>query len=144
MNSSTALFYLDSSVLLRAILGQSQAALDWWEAAIKGLNPMLASKLTAVEVLRVIRRRGLPQGVACEYLDELHFVNIDDEIIRSAVALEPVLSGADSIHVATACEFRRGNITLITHDAEMAAAAQELGLLVFDPVSDDPNRGPVA
>ena len=144
MSSEHRLLYVDSSVLLRAMLGQSRAALLWWEETITRFQPLISSRLTEVEVIRVIRRRGLLPDTAFEYLDELNLVEIDDAIIKSAVSLEPVLSGADAIHVATALEFQRGNIILVTHDAEMAVAARELGLAVTDPVSDDPNRGPVS
>lgn len=97
-----------------------------------------------LEVLRVVKNAGLAVDVAKEYLDEFSLIAITDDLIDEAIAREPMLGSADSIHVASAIRLDPERVTLVTHDAQMARAALGLGFQVLDPVTDDPGRGPVA
>jgi predicted nucleic acid-binding protein len=99
--------------------------------------------LLDIEVRRVVRILGIPDAKADSYLDKFYFEPIDDVVHRKALAIPFHLSGADSIHVATAERLGKDFITLVTHDAQMAAAARSLGMEVLDPVTDDPKRPPV-
>ena len=96
-----------------------------------------------LEVLRVVNNAGLSTDVAREYLDEFALVAVTDDLIDEAIALDPVLGSADSVHVASALRLGAAHVTIVTHDAQMARAAAALGFTVFDPVVDDPGLGPV-
>ena len=93
-----------------------------------------------LEVLRVVRNAGLPTDVANEYLDEFALIAVGDDLIDEAIALDPVLGGADSVHIAAAMRLGADRVTIVTHDAQMARAAASLGFEVLDPVTYHPGR----
>jgi predicted nucleic acid-binding protein len=136
---------VDPSVTLRALRGHSSAAREWFESAraVPGTR-FVTSRLGEVEVRRVLRRFGIDPQDGQGLTGLFWYTAVTDEICGAAMELEPVLSGADSIHVATALRLRPAGGVLVTHDREMAAAALVLKLPVIDPVTDDPGSSPVA
>lgn len=136
-------WYVDSSVLLPAIVEQSRAAKTWFEGASARHDRFIASRLMEVEVRRVTKNLGVDQDLVSEYVDEFFLMSVNDELLAEAIALDERLGGADSIHVASALRLGPAALTVVTHDRQMATAATNLGFTVFDPVTDDPNRGPV-
>ena len=137
-------WYVDSSVLLRAIVDQSRAARAWFEECLDAGDRFVASRLMEVEVRRVTKNAGVDQDVVGEYVDEFLLMSVSDDLLSEAIALEEKLGGADAIHVASAMRLGPGVVTMVTHDRQMAVAAAHLGFDVFDPVTDDPGRRPVS
>jgi len=130
--------YVDSSVLLRLILGQ-KGALEQWDTVERGV----ASALVEVECLRTLDRlriRGL--------LEEPDLVQLRETVFRMTASLEvievsaPVLSRSsqplptalgtlDAIHLVTALMWRdelQTDLTMATHDQALAQAARASGL----------------
>lgn len=142
-STETPTWYVDSSVLLRAIVEQSPAAKLWFESASAAKHRFVASRLMEVEVRRVTKNAGLDQDIVSEYVDEFFLMSVNDELLAEAIALDEPLGGADAIHVASALRLGPAGLTIATHDQQMATAAINLGFKVVDPVTDDPNRGPV-
>lgn len=140
MASAERTWFVDSSVLLRAIADKSDAAREWFETAYAAGDRFVGSRMLELEVLRVVKNAGLPTDVAGEYLDEFALIAVDDDLIDEAIALDPVLGGADSVHIASALRLGVDGVTIVTHDAQMARAAASLGFEVLDPVTDDPGR----
>jgi predicted nucleic acid-binding protein len=140
MVSSERTWFVDSSVLLRAIADKSAAAREWFESAYAAGDRFVGSRMLELEVLRVVKNAGLATDVANEYLDEFALIAVGDDLIDEAIALDPVLGGADSVHVASALRLGVDKVTIVTHDAQMARAAASLGFEVLDPVTDDPGR----
>ena len=136
-------WYVDSSVLLRAIVEQSAAARAWFESASAQGDNFIASRLMELEVRRVTKNAGIDQDTVTEYIDEFFLMSVSDELLAEAIALDERLGGADSIHVASALRLGPTALTIVTHDRQMAIASVNLGFEVLDPVTDDPNRGPV-
>lgn len=136
-------WYVDSSVLLRAMVDQSPAARAWFEARVDAGDRFIASRLMEVEVRRVTKNAGVDQDIVSEYLDEFLFMTVNDELLAEAIELDERLGGADAIHVASAMRLGPAVLTLVTHDRQMATAAANLGFDILDPVTDDPGRGPV-
>jgi predicted nucleic acid-binding protein len=130
-------------VLLRAMVDQSSAARTWFEERIDAGDRFVASRLMELEVRRVTRNAGIDQALVDEYIDEFLLMIINDDLLDEAQALPQKLGGADAIHVASALRLGPGVMTLVTHDAQMAVAAVQLGFEVLDPVTDDPGHGPV-
>jgi len=87
---------------------------------------------------------GLTTDVANEYLDEFALIAVGDDLVDEAIALDPVLGGSDSLHIAAALRLGIDSVTIVTHDAQLARAAMTLGFDVLDPVTDDPRRRAVA
>ena len=140
MALSERTWFVDSSVLLRAIADKSAAAREWFETAYAAGDRFVGSRMLELEVLRVVKNAGLATDVANEYLDEFALIAVGDDLIDEAIALELVLGGSDSLHVSAAPRLGVDRVTIVTHDAQMARAAVSLGFEVLDPVTDDPGR----
>lgn len=67
-------------------------------------------------------------------LQRLHLVQVDDELLDAAAALDPrVLRSLDAIHLAAAQLFGGELTAVVTYDRQMAAAAGVLDLAVAAP-----------
>jgi predicted nucleic acid-binding protein len=133
--------YLDSSAVLRLVLGQPGrlVVLRDWDAAY-------SSELLKVETRRAIDRERLNSGGTAstvgEYITAL--VEIEREIqlveltgavlVRASAPLPTVISTLDAIHLATAVLLRESlsaNLVFATHDRQQALAAQAMGFDVI-------------
>lgn len=132
--------YLDSSVVLRVILGQRDKLRAW-----KKIERGVASALVQVECLRTLDRLRLPFGLSDEDLAERRqtvFRIIDEtEVVEPSMAVldraarpfPTELGTLDAIHLATALmwqEAREEEIVMATHDRALGTAAQASGLRV--------------
>ena len=149
--------YVDSSVVLRVVLGQPDRLPEWEQIEVG-----VTSALTEVECLRTLDRRNarglLPtdaylerRAVTLDLLSRLQCVELTRSILARAAAPFPAPLGTlDALHLATALAWRGAqdeDLALSTHDAELAAAARAEGFRVFGvagapivPASDPPRR----
>lgn len=133
--------YVESSVVLRLVLGQPGALREW-----RTLDGGVASALVEVECLRTLDRLRLAEGLREEVLarrretvyrilETLEVVDPTRPILtRAAQPLPVVLGTLDAIHLATALAWRETTDTdpvFATHDARLATAARALGLRVI-------------
>jgi hypothetical protein len=132
--------YLDSSVLLRKVLGQPGSLREW--AAIR---TGVASALAETECLRTLDRLRLRAGLSdaelarrreavFRLLESIQLVEVTGPVLaRAAQPLPTELGTLDAIHLATATLWRehtRGDLVMATHDAALATAARACGLMV--------------
>lgn len=133
--------YLDASVVLRLILGESGRLAEW-----KRVESAVASALTEVECLRTLDRLGRA-GALTEHhvasrreevyrlLESVDVVEIARPILRRASEPFPVPLGTlDAIHLATAIAWRDATanaLVMATHDRALAGAARSVGLRVI-------------
>jgi predicted nucleic acid-binding protein len=130
--------YVDSSVVLRLVLGQPGALREW-----RTVDRGVASALVEVECLRTLDRLRLADGLAetdlaarreavYRVVETLEIVEPTRLILTRAAQPLPVSLGTlDAIHLATALAWREINATdlaLATHDARLSVAARALGL----------------
>ena len=125
--------YLDSSALVKLVVVEPESsALRRYLAD----EPERAScALARVEVIRAVRVHG-PSTVsrARRLLQRLNLVEVDDELLEAAAALDPrILRSLDAIHVAAAQLLGEELTAVVTYDRRMAAAAQLLDLTVAAP-----------
>ena len=133
--------YLDTSALLRLVLGESNA-LD----ALRSSEGLVSSELLAVEALRTIDRlrvRGALSGedaasrsaAATDWLEAVDLVVLQRPVLARASEPFPVALGTlDALHLATALVWRdRMNQPLVvaTHDRDLASAARSFGFEVL-------------
>jgi predicted nucleic acid-binding protein len=133
--------YVDSSVLLRLVLGQSGALREW-----RTIETAVASALVEVECLRTLDRLRLRVGVSdrelatrreavFEVLRRFQVVEVGRPILaRAALPLPTVLGTLDAIHLATATLWRENQgteLTVATHDEALATAARASGFSVI-------------
>jgi len=101
-----------------------------------GEEPERAScALARVEVLRAVREHGSRAVTrARRLLQRLNLVQIDEELLDVAAALDPrVLRSLDAIHLAAAQLFGGELTAIVTYDRQMAAAAALVDLAVTAP-----------
>lgn len=133
--------YLDSSVLLRFVLGEPGRLAEW-----ETIDSGVTSALAEVECLRTLDRlrlRGVlsdPELAAArravwQVLEALELVQLAPPVLRRAADPFPTPLGTlDALHLATALAWReeRGSVlVLATHDAELGLAAAACGLDVI-------------
>ncbi len=133
--------YLDSSVLLRVVLGEP-GRLAQWAAIETGVTSALAE----VECLRTLDRLRLRGALVdadlasrrravLQVLEAVELVQVAPRVLsRAADPFPTPLGTLDAVHLATALAWRevRGvSLVLATHDVELGVAASACGLDVI-------------
>jgi predicted nucleic acid-binding protein len=132
--------YVDSSVLLRVVLGEPDGLADW-----RRITRPIASELIRVEVLRTVDRARIRLGIPDEQvarlrsellaaIDRFTLVKLDSRVIARAAEPFPTLLGTlDAIHLASALLAREHieDLAMATHDREFAVAAESVGFEVL-------------
>ncbi len=132
--------YLDSSVLLRIVLGQPDRLKEW-----PRIETGVASALAEVECLRTLDRLRLRVGMSDEDLalrreavyrltEETTLVEPTRAVLQRAAQPLPTPQGTlGAIHLATAMlwrETRARDLVMATHDQALAIAARAVGFPV--------------
>ena len=132
--------YLDSSVLLRIILGQRNAVKEW-----RAIERGVASALVEVECLRTLDRLRVSERLSDEaialrreavfrLLESMEIIDLTRPILtRAAQPFSTALGTLDALHLATALLWREGrqeDLVMMTHDTALAIAARASGFRV--------------
>jgi predicted nucleic acid-binding protein len=132
--------YIDSSVILRVVLGQPDRLREW-----KTLRSGVASALVEVECLRTLDRLKIRNEITdseiavrreavYRLVEEIEIVEPTRPVLaRASQPLPTPLGTLDAIHLATALlwqEKERKQLVMATHDTALAIAAQACGLRV--------------
>lgn len=132
--------YLDTSVVLRALIGDGERLPAWgrWDRAY-------SSELMGVEARRTIDRLRLERAIGDLGLADAHqsllateraigTIRLTPEVLRRAGQPMPtVVKTLDAIHLASALLFAERSEPLLvfgTHDRRQATAARALGFAV--------------
>ncbi|MBX3304398.1 MAG: PIN domain-containing protein [Nitrospira sp.] len=133
--------YLDSSTILRIILGQADALKEW-----RSITQGVASALVEVECLRTLDRLRLAEGLedaeialrreaVFRLLEAMEVVELTRPILaRASQPLPTALGTLDAIHLATALLWKDrsgADLIMATHDDALATAARASGLRVL-------------
>lgn len=128
--------YVDTSVLLRVVLGERGRLRGW-----RRIERAYASELVRTEALRTLDRARLlglmsDESVAArrEAVEELlcgfALVTLERRILRRAAEPLPTTLGTlDAIHLASAIALRNrvADLRFATHDAQLSLGARALG-----------------
>jgi predicted nucleic acid-binding protein len=132
--------YVDSSVLLRIVLGQPGILANW-----RGIRTGVSSRLAEVECLRALDRLRLRATLEDEeiasrreavfrFLSTVDVIEVSYPILaRASQPLPTELGTLDAIHLATALVWREMNqadLVMATHDQALGLAARACGLRV--------------
>jgi predicted nucleic acid-binding protein len=132
--------YLDSSVLLRVVLGQPKRLKEWGR-----ITRAVASALVEVECLRTLDRLRILESVTDEQIatrrEAIYRVLESVEVVeptrpilaRASQPMPAALGTLDAIHLATALlwgERTSENLVLATHDSALGMAGRASGLRV--------------
>lgn len=132
--------YIDSSVILRKLLRQSDAIADLrrWR--------LFSSQLLDIEVRRTLLRHHAERNLTAEsfaqrfkewtvFRDAIDLIAISDGILRRAAEPFPtLLKSLDAIHLATALGWvgqTKKAATILTHDGPFGIAATASGFPVI-------------
>jgi predicted nucleic acid-binding protein len=132
--------YLDSSVLLRVVLGEPERLPIWPK-----ITAPITSELVRLECLRTIDRARIRLGLddatvatrrraILEAIESLQLISIDRRVLERAAEPFPTSLGSlDAIHLASALLARDQieGLSLATHDVELGLAAQSMGFSVY-------------
>ena len=133
--------YLDTSALLRLVLGEPGALED-----LRSSEALVSSELLAVESLRTIDRLRLHgalsadeaasrRAIVADWLEAVDLVLLQRPILaRASEPLPTPLGTLDALHLATALVWRdriRQTLVMATHDGGLALAARSFGLEVL-------------
>lgn len=132
---SGPIWYLDSSVGLRVLLGHCTAAADWYDDRMEAGDAFVSSRVLHLEIVRVLRREALATSLADDFVAELTLLNVDNALLADAAGIEPHIKSLDAIHLASALRIGADAVTVVTHDANMSKVAETLGFEVHDPVA---------
>lgn len=138
--------YLDSSAILRIVLGQPNALKEW-----RSITQGVASALVEVECLRTLDRLRLAEEIPdreialrretiFRFIELLEVVELTRPVLaRAAHPLPTALGTLDAIHLATALLWKDrsgADLVMATHDEALATAARASGLRVIGSESD--------
>ena len=133
--------YVDSSVLMRRVLGQSPRLSEYGS-----IKHAVASALVELECLRTLDRlRHTQQWQSTEMvvhqeavyraIEHMEVVSLSRAVLERAKQPLPVpLGSLDALHLSTALLWReeqQQDLVLATHDAGLGLAARACGLLVI-------------
>lgn len=133
--------YLDSSVVLRVVLGQPGRIPEW-----KRITSGVVSSLVEVECLRTIDRLRLAGHLSVEetalrreatyrLIERLDLVELTSSVLhRASQPMTAPLGTLDAIHLATADlwrETRGKGLIFATHDRGLALGARGTGFRVI-------------
>ena len=142
--------YVDSSVLLRIVLGEPDRLRIW-----PTITNAVSSELIRLECLRTIDRArtrlGLPDRQVAQYradvleaVDAFSLVALDSIVLERASEPFPTALGSlDAIHLASALLIRDDldGLAFATHDDQLGMAARATGFQVHGVSRRGGNRG---
>lgn len=131
--------YVDSSVLLRVILGEPERLSSWGR-----IRQAVASELIRLECLRTIDRARIQlrltddavsrqRANVLEVIDGLSLVPLTPAVLHRAAEPFPTLIGSlDAMHLASALLVREqyDDMLFATHDEGLGLAARSMGFAV--------------
>lgn len=132
--------YLDSSVILRVVMGEPGALREWSRITLA-----VTSEIARVECLRTLdrmrlagavedRELGRRRATTLELFEGIQAIRINRAVLDKAGEPFPtMIRSLDAIHVASALLARTSIAALrfATHDVTMATAALAMGLKVI-------------
>jgi predicted nucleic acid-binding protein len=131
--------YFDSSALLKFVKPKKESnALREWRVAQPTDSELVSSQLAVLQISRTLMRAGVDHQrvpyVVGQAVRGLYLVDVTSTVLTRARSYGiQRLGSLDAIHLATADPFLAEITDFVTYDAELAAAASELGLPVAAP-----------
>jgi len=126
--------YLDTSAAVKLLMTERESpALRRW---LRRRPARASAALLRVELVRVVRRAGLPRLIpeARKLLAGVHLIRLDDALLDRAADLDPIeLRSLDSIHLAAAVSLGEDLAAVVSYDERLLAAATSLGLPTATP-----------
>jgi len=134
--------YLDSSALMKLVRreAETEALREWLDRRRE--QPVVASELGRVEVLRAARRVGDPVlAEARAVVGDLDLVPLDRAVQDVACDIgDPLLRTLDALHLASALLLGDALTAFVAYDHRLAGGARAAGLVVAAPGQPPPTQ----
>lgn len=133
------MIYFDSTALLKFVKPEKETrALREWRLAQSTDSELVTSQLAVLEISRTLLRAGVDRQrvpyVLGQAVRGLFLVDVTSTVLARARSYGiRRLGSLDALHLATADPFLAEVTAFVTYDAELAAAASELGLPATAP-----------
>ncbi len=131
---SAEVAYLDTSAVVKLLVRERETTALRRE--LRRWPRRASSTLLRVELLRAIKRAGLPRlsAPARQHLAALSLIRMDEALLDRAGDLDPAsLRSLDAIHLASALTLGNDLGVVVTYDDRMLQGASALGLHTASP-----------
>ena len=127
------LAYVDTSALVKLVLGEDEAAALREELA--AWDGHVASRLLRTEAVRACARYGPTYAeLARQASNAVALLPVDDPVLDAAAELRPPeLRTLDALHLATALSLGEDLGAMLVYDSRLYDAAERAGLKVLAP-----------
>ena len=132
MNGRTA--YLDTSAFVKLVVAEPESSA--LRRYLVGWPQRVSAALIRTEAVRALRRAGYEHrvGAARRLLGGMTLIRLDEPLLDRAAELDPrEMRSLDAVHLATALAIGSDLGVVVTYDARLADAANQLGLTVSAP-----------
>jgi predicted nucleic acid-binding protein len=127
-------FYLDTSVAVKILFGDSPSAQQWFDDAVASeSDSVISSRLLQTELTRVLRREGRDVHERDLIQDYVGIMRLDHAVLIAAESIGPHIKTLDAIHLASAVRSGIDDLVVVSHDHNVQHVAEQLALAVFDP-----------
>ena len=129
--------YLDSSAAVKLFTAEAESpalASVVRELIGSGVGRLFLSRLTQLETVRSLRRKGEDPTVADRFFEAADLVDIRPQDFEKAQHVLPSsLRSLDSLHLVSALRLSELGIAMVTYDRQLAEAAAAAGLRAISP-----------
>ena len=129
--------YLDSSAAVKLFTAEAESpalASAVRELIGSGVGRLFLSRLTQLETVRSLRRKGEDPTVADRFFEAADLVDIRPQDFEKAQHVLPSsLRSLDSLHLVSALRLSELGIAMVTYDRQLAEAAAAAGLRAISP-----------
>jgi uncharacterized protein len=131
--------YFDACALLKFVKREKESdALRDWRLGLPDDTELVTSQLSVLQISRTLIRAGVDRQrvpfVTGQAVRGLYLIDITSTVLTRARSYGiRRLGSLDAIHLATADPFLTELTGFVTYDAELGAAADELGLPTAAP-----------
>lgn len=129
--------YLDSSAVVKLFAKEAGSSnlVELLRSELGGSGSrLIVSRLTRVETLRSLRRRGVDVSAAKAFLAQADLIELRaEDFILAETLTPPQLRSLDALHLASAIRLSQLDIGFVTYDRQLGAAARDAGLKVLTP-----------
>ena len=126
-------YYLDTSVAVHALRGTVPAERWFDEVAANGVDEFVSSRILRTELTRVLRRDAAAVSGRDLIMAHVGTIPVSEAVLTTAESIADHVKTLDAIHLASALQVGSETV-LVTHDANLARVATNLGLHCHDPV----------
>lgn len=130
--------YLDSSAAVKLFSNEleSKELANLIRDAIVFPRSIFVSRLTRLETVRSLQRKGIDPSAAIHFFQAVDMVDVKTDDLKLAESVKPEsIRSLDAIHLSVALRIKDLGASFVSYDKQLIEAAAENGLEVLSPGS---------